>query len=333
MLYYQGRFLEAGRLSRDSDGYICIFAVDEHQNDICFRVDCRGDKYLEEGLNLYGCAPDLCVVMVPSEAGRYLDDASRLVPLCNVVGFTESYEEAVLLARKASETGLDNNIALSDLQIGYVTVLSVGEADSLPVSIRVIDSNWWTRTPGMGIGTVGVVYQDNGRIYLDGDVCSMVCGVRPALQICNLESLNLGKYDKFTVGKFSYTVISDDMVLCDDIVGACPFNNDMSLNSDYDKSYLKTFVKDWSREQGFTQKMMFDWIRYEYERTQNPVYKHAIDMVESGELSNEEMFSELESAIRVHEKLSKIHKNETFVREEPVVCLAVEESFGHTLGE
>lgn len=333
MLYYQGRFLEARRLSRDSDNYICIFAVDEHQDNICFRVDCRRDRHLEEGLNLYGCAPDLCVVMVPSEAGRYLDDVSRVTPICDVVGFTESCEEAVLLARKASGTSLDNNIALSDLQIGYVAVLSVGEADSLPVSIKAIDSNWWTRTPGMGIGTVGVVYQGTGRIYLDGDVCSMVCGVRPALQIDNLESLNLGKYDKFTVGSFSYTVISDDMVLCDDIVGACPFNNDMSLNSDYDTSYLKQFVKDWSREQGFTQKMMFDQIKHEYEQTQNPVYKHAIDMVKSGELSNEEMFSELESAIRVHKKLSKIHKNDTFAREESAVCLAVEESFGHTLGE
>ena len=143
---------------------------------------------------------------------------------------------------------------LDKLDITGITLLSVKEADALPLDIRGIGKPWWLRSPGGDDDYVAVVYGD-GYVYINGHCVHDAYGVRPAL-IVNLESSGLEIGDKFKLAEQTWTIISDEYALCDDIIDVRAFRyEDKAFDAnDFEKSDVKKFLKSWARENGIVQK-------------------------------------------------------------------------------
>lgn len=77
-------------------------------------------------------------------------------------------------------------------------------------------------------------------------------GVRPALQIPDLESFNLRIGDRFILVGEQWVVISKDKALCDRIIGKMPFREDWKAPdaNDYEKSDVKIWLEKWAVERG-----------------------------------------------------------------------------------
>ena len=138
-------------------------------------------------------------------------------------------------------------IKQENLEISGATLLSVEEAEKLDSACLKADSLWWLRSPGICFIFAACV--DGGSVSEDGLHVGRELAVRPALIISNLGDFKVG--DKFTVGEYAFTIISDEYALCDDIIGDSPFReNDKADNADdYEASDIKKYVDDWFEKQ------------------------------------------------------------------------------------
>ena len=97
------------------------------------------------------------------------------------------------------------------------------------------------------------MYVRGGSGYGSGDYVHSdgIC-VRPALRILNLASYNLHAKDTIRLAGKRWTVISDDLILCDEIVGNCAFRDDYEAPdaNDYEKSDVKKWLENWAAENG-----------------------------------------------------------------------------------
>ena len=136
-----------------------------------------------------------------------------------------------------------------ELDVLGITLLSVEEAEQVPEGTRAIRGRWWLRSPG---------YDDYNAACVDGygDVCDLGYivnyyepGVRPAL-IVNLDSSNLSIMDKIETAGHRWTVITDSLILCDDIVGFTAFRADWQANDAnvYEASDVKKWLEKWWEE-------------------------------------------------------------------------------------
>ena len=137
------------------------------------------------------------------------------------------------------------------LDIEEITLLTTEEARLVPRRILAAGDNWWLRSPGYDVRLAAYVYLD-GFVLIDGYIVDNAFGVRPALRICNFSSANLNLGDKLKLAGETWTVISEDFVLCDDIIGECAFRHDYKTPdaNDYEKSDVKKYLETWAKDRG-----------------------------------------------------------------------------------
>lgn len=136
-----------------------------------------------------------------------------------------------------------------NIQIEEVTLLSREEHKAAIKYIPAVNFDWWLRSPGYDqISAVYMLY-DGSLLYsgVDND-----CGcVRPALRICNPYS-SLIPGDKFDLAGHVWTVISDELALCDESVGETSFRFDTNASDAnvYEKSDIRIWLENWAKEKG-----------------------------------------------------------------------------------
>lgn len=134
-----------------------------------------------------------------------------------------------------------------NLDIEGITLLSRSEYKEYRDRIPARKFWWWLRSPDKYYGIYAGVVDDDGSI--DAYIVYYERGVSPAL-ICNLTSSNLEIGDKINWRGFTWTVISDKYVLCDDKIGDHCFRKDWQAEDAnvYEKSDVKKYVEGWLKE-------------------------------------------------------------------------------------
>lgn len=132
-----------------------------------------------------------------------------------------------------------------DLAFEDITLLSVEEADLIPQSIRAIGWSWWLQSPDSGSEGVAGVDMDGYVIEGGYGVSNNLC-VRPALLVPNLKSSELQIGDKIKVAGFPFTVVSESILLCDDV----PFWSKFGKTNDYETSIVKESLYKWAKDVG-----------------------------------------------------------------------------------
>ena len=127
-------------------------------------------------------------------------------------------------------------------------LLSVDEYNKYENRIPYIACWWWLRSPGTYQYRAAIV-SDNGGLYDGGDgVYDYAVAVRPALRIGNLKSSNLQIGSKFIRFGFSWTVIDDNLAICDIPIA---FNEFDAKSNDYESSEVRKFLLDWYEHNGY----------------------------------------------------------------------------------
>lgn len=137
-----------------------------------------------------------------------------------------------------------------DVKFTGITLLSSEEYNANIELIPYINKWWWLRSPGYYQHTAARVLSD-GSIYYNSVFADSGC-VRPALLIWNPESSNLNHGDKFELAGYTWTVLSEDIALCDKAVGQTSFRNDYQAQdaNDFEKSDIKQWLYNWAEENG-----------------------------------------------------------------------------------
>lgn len=136
-----------------------------------------------------------------------------------------------------------------ELEITGAMLLSAEEAEKyLTHKERIYDSAWGLCSPCYDCDCAAYVgcsgYTHN---YFGVDV-DYEFGVRPALQIKNLESSNLKIGDTFEIGDYEFKVISENLAwMFKQDIGRCEFNKYLANGNNYETSDVKKFVDKWFR--------------------------------------------------------------------------------------
>lgn len=137
-----------------------------------------------------------------------------------------------------------------DIQFTGATLLSIEEYKACKDVIPNIDADWWwLRSRGAFSFTAGAVYKneldEEGINIRDDEVL-----VRPALYFNlspdpNFSALNIG--DKVEVEGLIFTVISDNIMLCDTSIGEWAFQSHLNVKdaNNYELSDVKIFIDRW----------------------------------------------------------------------------------------
>lgn len=139
-----------------------------------------------------------------------------------------------------------------ELNIKEITLLSEEEVETfLSREQRSGRDYWWLRSAysddscyaSLVIECGGLGY---GLVY-DDDI-----GIVPALRISNLKTLELNIGDKISVGGETWAVISNDLVLCERVVGKTAFRKEHKVPDAnvYEKSDVKIWLDQWALERG-----------------------------------------------------------------------------------
>lgn len=138
------------------------------------------------------------------------------------------------------------------IKITKATLLSVEEYEACKNIIPNIGDWWWLRSAGGYSGLPAYVY--NGYYGNIVEYVSIRYGiqdpggaVRPALFFKTQSNSLLTKGDKVAVAGLTFTVISDNMMLCDSAIGNCAFRKNYMAKdaSVYEVSDIKKYVAEW----------------------------------------------------------------------------------------
>lgn len=134
-----------------------------------------------------------------------------------------------------------------DIAINEVTLLSETEYLECKPHIKPISGWRWLRSPGHIQLHAALVFGD-GSLGNIGVYNDFGC-VRPALRISNLESSNLKIDDKFELDGKTWTVISNELALCDSWVKQMAFRPDWQAPdaNQYEKSDVKKWLDEYGR--------------------------------------------------------------------------------------
>ena len=137
----------------------------------------------------------------------------------------------------------------SELNVEGVTLLSVEEVKKIPKAIRSCSSRWWLRSPGDDDNFAAFLYGEYGYVGVNGIIVEKEFGVRPALKF-NPSSANHQIKDKVMMFGYNWTVISDSLMLCDNIVGDAAFRKDSEARDAnvYEASDVKKWLENWYAE-------------------------------------------------------------------------------------
>ena len=140
----------------------------------------------------------------------------------------------------------------ADIEISEITLLSVEEYRAARQNIPVISEWWWLRSPG-SFDYIAAYVDSGGSVNAYGNYVNYANNcIRPALRISNLASSNLRAKDVIRLAGKTWTVISDDLILCDESVGNCAFRDDYQAHDAnvYERSDVKKWLEKWAAENG-----------------------------------------------------------------------------------
>ncbi len=134
-----------------------------------------------------------------------------------------------------------------DIDIVEATLLSIDEAEMLPVHLREYREPWWLRTPGYGsdhaaaVSVYGLIYKE-GALVSESDYA-----VRPALRIRDPESSGLKTGDRFTFGYLEFEITSSKLAFCTGMLDICCFRTDDRAPdaNEYERSYVRKVIESW----------------------------------------------------------------------------------------
>lgn len=132
--------------------------------------------------------------------------------------------------------------ASTNFKIKGATLLSVDEAEVLPLRLRQYKTWWWLRSPGDDSTYAASFYSDGSVDNYGFSVDYDFGAVRPALQIKNLESSNFEIGDLFKFGNKEFEIISDSLAFCTTDIGKHRFD---LYSNDYEKSLIKQYIDEW----------------------------------------------------------------------------------------
>ncbi len=135
-----------------------------------------------------------------------------------------------------------------DLKIIGITLLSEADYVAFKGNIKSCGKTWWLKTAYDQYD--GKAYAK--RVEADGsisvrDVEEYHTFVRPALMLGDANKAYCKIGDKFLFADDTYTIISNELALCDDTLGQMAFGadkNDRSA-SNYERSYIKAYLDEW----------------------------------------------------------------------------------------
>jgi len=134
-----------------------------------------------------------------------------------------------------------------ELEITGATLLSIEEAEKLPIELRKYNCWWWLLSSDNNFLRAPIVNYD-GTPRRNGDFVEHRDNVvRPALQIENMQFSNLKIGDIFEFGGKPFKIITDELAFCLSDIGTCKFRKDWKSKdaNDYEKSDVKKYVDDW----------------------------------------------------------------------------------------
>ena len=132
-----------------------------------------------------------------------------------------------------------------EIEITGATLLSIEEAEALPLRLRKYNNWWWLRSPVYNKCRAAYVY-NNGHVGGSGSVDNFDYVVRPALKITDLSS-NLKVGDVFIFGEKKFEIVADSFAFCIEDIGTRCFRKDWRAEdaNDYEKSDVKKYVDAW----------------------------------------------------------------------------------------
>lgn len=156
--------------------------------------------------------------------------------------------------RKVGEVGMKANKLITTAQefgikITGITLLSKEEYEENRDIIPAVNW-WWLRSPG-SIQDDAAYVCCYGSLYNYNVNYGSGC-VRPALYVWNPQSSDLNRGDKFELAGYSWTMLSNDLALCNETVGQTCFRRDWRAEDAnvYDKSDIKQWLHDWAEKTG-----------------------------------------------------------------------------------
>ena len=148
---------------------------------------------------------------------------------------------------------VDENVHDNVLNVTAITLLSIEEYKAAREYIPLIEGWWWLRSPGGNNNFAAIVLHDGWVRTYGNSVLRTDGAVRPALIISNLVSFDLKPGDRLIdYAGYDWTVIYENMALCDTSVGSCYFRKDWKAPdaNDYNKSDVKKWLENWAKERG-----------------------------------------------------------------------------------
>lgn len=132
-----------------------------------------------------------------------------------------------------------------NLDITAITLLSIEEYKVAEDNIPPVDNGWWLRSPGGYRFNAACVYPGGVVDDYGATVSFDFVGVRPALRF-NPTSLNLQIGEKVLSGGFTWTHVSEGLLLCDRIITQMPFRKDWQAEDadKYEASDVKKYIEE-----------------------------------------------------------------------------------------
>ena len=132
-----------------------------------------------------------------------------------------------------------------EMTIDGITLLSIEEYNKYKENIPSSTGCWWLRSPGYNSDDRATVVNTDGSVdYLGEDVDYSIYRVRPVLKISNH---NLKVKNRLEFKNYLWTVISENLAICDTFIGRyCFRKNRVGENAnDYNTSDIKKYIEDW----------------------------------------------------------------------------------------
>lgn len=135
-----------------------------------------------------------------------------------------------------------------ELEIDGITLLSKDEYLKFKDNIPAVNFWWWLRSPGYGGCNASCVDYGGGVGGYGSHVILSGGSVRPAL---NLKSNNLSISERFEFGGYDWTMIGDNIALCDTSICEMAFRKDYLANDAtlYEQSDIKSYLYNWLKKQ------------------------------------------------------------------------------------
>ena len=122
-----------------------------------------------------------------------------------------------------------------------ITLLSKDEAEQVKKNTLSCGKNWWLRSSGDDVACVSA----KGYI-LSGMSVHESAGIRPALRIAHPESSGIKVGDELHVADKTWTVVTDNLALCNDIIAYDVFCRWYQPDANFESSNIKNWLEKWA---------------------------------------------------------------------------------------